>query len=99
MSSNTECHRGYQEHHQVVNHQVGEVTFFAMAALENGFIFSILLVWSSHPADQYSASEEDDGCDAGDDEVPGYDGLTRATCRQAIKTALLVIKATHRRDL
>ena len=33
VSSNTECHRGYQEHHQVVNDQVGEVTFLAPTAL------------------------------------------------------------------
>ena len=81
VSSNTECHHGYQEHHQVVNHQVGEVTFFAMATLINGldFYFRTLIVQKSHPADQDSASNEDDGGDTRDDEVPGYHGLTRAT--------------------
>ena len=36
MRADTEPSHGYQEHDQVVNHQVGEVTFVVVAALANG---------------------------------------------------------------
>lgn len=99
VSSNTECHHGYQEHHHVVNHQVGEVTFFAMEALVKAwiYIFYSTLTVLSYPADDNSASEEDDGDETGDDEVPGYDRLTRATCKLSVMRVLIVItRGAHR---
>ena len=43
VRANSEPGSGYQEHHQVVNHEVGEVTFVAVAALRNRICHKICI--------------------------------------------------------